>query len=107
MKYTIDVSPKVNNELFAALDYISSDLYSPQAAENHLAEFERTLELLEENPYIRPLVRYDYLADKGFRSIMVKKYYVFYTVDKEAGVVNLIRFIHSRRDWASIVSESV
>jgi plasmid stabilization system protein ParE len=107
MSYVVKSSSFTDMEIAEAMSYITNELHNPQAAENHYQILENVFKTLADNPHIRPLVRDDYLADKGVRSILVKKYYLFYTINEGAEIVNLIRFIHSRRDWASIVAESV
>jgi plasmid stabilization system protein ParE len=59
---------------------------------------------LRENPYRRPLVHDPYLADKGYHSIAVKNYLLFYTIDENNKIVRLHRFMHKTRDWMTILS---
>lgn len=39
------------------------------------------------------------IAKKSIRYFPVKNYVVFYTVDEEAHMVNILRFLHGTRDW--------
>jgi plasmid stabilization system protein ParE len=78
-------------------------LHAPKAAATHYKLVEKVKIQLEDNPKIHPLVRDERLASLGYRSVMVKKYYVFFTVDDDAKVVNLVRFIHSSRNWSAIL----
>ena len=67
----------------------------------------KTYVKLEENPYRRPLVQDKYLAMKGYRSINVKNYTLFYRIVEENNTVLLVRFMYSQRDWASILTNEI
>jgi toxin ParE1/3/4 len=104
--YNLNFSPAVNNDFTAVLDYIRNTLENPAAAENHYEALLHTLRRLEENPLIRPTVQDAYLAGLGYHSIHVKNYLLFYTIDDDAKKVNLVRFMHSTRDWIGLLSDN-
>ena len=53
------------------------------------------------------LLKYVFLAAKGLRSMQIKNYLMFYIVREESKAVNVIRFIHARRDWVKLFDESM
>ncbi|MDR0908662.1 MAG: type II toxin-antitoxin system RelE/ParE family toxin [Spirochaetaceae bacterium] len=107
MRYAVNGSSEVNQQISKSVEYIANELHNPQAAESHYAELDKALAMLEENPLIRPKVREPYLAALGVRSIMVKKYYLFYTVDEDNQTVQLISFMHSRMDWQGRLADMI
>ena len=102
--FTLIFSDNVNNDIISTIHYIKNELEAPMAAKKHYEELEKTYLKLEENPYRRPLVQDKYLAMKGYRSINVKNYTLFYRIVEENNAVLLIRFMYSQRDWASILT---
>jgi plasmid stabilization system protein ParE len=97
-------SEKINNDIISVLHYIKNVLEAPKAAENHYEELKKKYAKLKENPYIRPLVHNKYLATKGIRFIMVKKYMLIYKINEENKTVLLYRLIYCRRDWINILT---
>jgi len=102
--FTLIFSDDVNNDIISAIHYIKNELEAPMAAKNHYEELEKVYLKLEKNPYRRPLVQDKYLAMKGYRSINVKNYVLFYRIVEDNNTVLLIRFMYSQRDWVSILS---
>jgi toxin ParE1/3/4 len=105
--YTSIYTRSVNLDVAEALDYIRVTLENPIAARNHFNELQKVVGNLCDDPHIRPLVDDDYLASRQIRSILVKNYYLFYRINEETKEVTLYRFIHSRRDWVSLVTRTV
>ena len=97
-------SKKINDDIVASIDYIKNTLKAPMAAQNHAEELKKKYNQLKENPFARPLVQNKYLASKGIRFIMVKKYMLVYKIDEENNTVLLYRFIYCRREWISILT---
>ena len=87
------------------MNYIESELVSPIANENLIDTLVKKLELLKERPYAWSLVKNDQLATKGFRSIQIRNYTVFYVIDEEHQKIVLARFLHGSRDWSNILKK--
>ena len=68
-------------------------------------EIERHEEILEKTPNIYPFVSDEYLAEKGFKYVIIKNYLMFYTIDEDNKIVNLIRFLYGRRDWKNLLRD--
>ncbi len=73
------------------------------AANNLLNEIEKYEKILEKMPSIYPLVSDEYLAAKGLKFVLIKNYVLFYTIDKNNKIVNVIRFLYARRNWKEIL----
>lgn len=105
--YTLIFSEKINYDVVSSISYIKNILNAPMAAIRHLEELEKKYIKLEENPFVRPLVQNKFLASEGIRSIMVKNYMLIYKINEEDNTVYLYRFMYSRRDWISILTNEI
>jgi len=102
--FELTFSNKINNDIITSINYIKNNLKAPMAAQNHVEELKKKYKKLRENPFARPLVQNKFLASKGIRFIMVKKYMLIYKIDEKNNIVFLYRFIYCRRDWINILT---
>jgi plasmid stabilization system protein ParE len=100
--YHVEILPHAELDLAASLRYITVILCNPQAAKGLRDEYKRKKKLLSEMPYAFPLVRNEQLAQRGIRSVLVKNYLMFYTIDETKKKVSILRFLYGRRDWQHI-----
>jgi len=105
--FELTFSESINDDIVSSINYIKNILKSPMAAKNHVEELKKKYEKLKENPFVRPLVRNKYLASKGIRFIMVKKYMLVYKINEEKNTVYLYRFMYCRRDWITILTNEI
>ena len=101
--YRVQFTEPAEEDLLGAIQYISEVLKSPSAAGKLLSDTETRLKTLEETPLGFPLVRDEYLAREGIRSLGVNNYLVFYVVKENEGLVSVIRYLYARRDWTNIL----
>jgi len=87
--------------------YIKDTLEAPIAAENLFSELYEKINDVLENPYKKALVQDKYLASLGIRSINIKNYYLYYTIDEKQNLINFIRFLHQLRDRITILKGSI
>ena len=71
----------------------------------YMEELYKKLNHIKEKPYTRPLVHDKLLASFGIRSIKVKNYLLFYSVEEENNNINVITFMYNKRDWENIIKE--
>jgi mRNA-degrading endonuclease RelE of RelBE toxin-antitoxin system len=102
--FKIHAAAQERLEVVSAVRYIRKNLANPMAAASLRSEIKRVQNLLKENPHRRPLVHDAYLADKGIYSIPAKNYLMFYNIDEDNQVVNLLHFMHNREDWIGRLS---
>ena len=107
MTYNVHTTEYAERDLLDSAIYISHTLSNNIAANRLLDKADDAAQSLSENPMRQPLVKDDFLASKGLRSLAVGKYLLFYVVREETNRVNIIRFLHSRRDWASLFDNVV
>jgi mRNA-degrading endonuclease RelE of RelBE toxin-antitoxin system len=105
--FELTFSEKINDDIISSINYIKNTLKSPMAAHNHVEELKKKYIKLKNNPFARPLVQNKYLASKGIRFIMVKKYMLIYKIDENNNTVYLYRFMYSRRDWINILTNEI
>jgi plasmid stabilization system protein ParE len=68
-----------------------------------LDEIEKYESLLGDTPNMFSFAPDKYLRAKGIKYAMVKRYMVFYTIDEDKNIVNVIRFLYGHRDWKRIL----
>jgi addiction module RelE/StbE family toxin len=99
--FNLSFSKIIDGDINSCYNYIKDSLQSPMAAENLMEELYEKLNRLKENPYSKPLVHDELLASLGIRSIKVKNYLLFYSVEENN--INVITFMYNKRDWAKII----
>ena len=104
--YVVNITDIAEEEILDTVKYISNELKAPIAANNLLDEIDRHEENLSEIPNIYPNVPDKYLASKGLKIIKIKNHLMFFTIDENEKIVNVIRFMYGRRDWKNILSNS-
>jgi mRNA-degrading endonuclease RelE of RelBE toxin-antitoxin system len=105
--FELTFSEKINADIISSINYIKDTLKAPMVARQHMEELKKKYNVLKKNLFSRPLVRNKYLALKGIRFIMVKKYMLMYKIDEENNTVFLYRFIHCRRDWINLLTDEM
>jgi len=103
--YDFIFSKIMDSDIDSNYVYIRETLEAPKAAENLYNELYEKINAILENPYKRPVVKDKYLASLGIRSIKIKNYILFYNITEEKNTVNILRFMHSLRDWVNILKE--
>ena len=107
MMYTVNYSESAEKDLQSAAAYIAGNLGNEIAAANLLDAADRAVLSLSDFPERNPLVRHKQLASKGVRMQRINNYLAFYVIDSETKTVSILRIIHSRRDWASIMKNDI
>ena len=105
--YSVNITEIAERDILAAATYIARNLSNIAAANRLLDESDVAAKSLSDFPMRHPLVRDELLAAKGLRTIQVKNYLMFYVVREETNNVNVIRFVHSRREWVKLFDESM
>jgi plasmid stabilization system protein ParE len=103
--YNLVFSKIIDSDIDSAYNYIKDQLEAPLAAENLMQELYEKLNYIREKPFSRPLVQDTFLASLRIRSIKIKNYLLFYSIEENN--VNVITFMYKRRDWINILKEVV
>ena len=105
MNFNIHVSRHAYMDMQEALNYIAYKKFNPDAAESLQDDIEAMGRSLVEYPGKYPFVPDEVLRNWGIRFVMVKEYYMFYTI--RGNTIYLVRFLHRRRDWFSILRTGI
>ena len=105
--YKLIITKAAENDLRNAVFYIAYDLKNEAAANRLLDETDKQLSALCDMPECNPLVRDSFLASKGVRIKIIGKYLAFYVIREESKSITVLRFLHSRRDWTSILPDEI
>ncbi|MCL2129875.1 MAG: type II toxin-antitoxin system RelE/ParE family toxin [Treponema sp.] len=105
--YFVNITDIAEEEILSTVKYIADELKAPVAANNLLDDIEKHEKTLEETPNIYPNVPDEYLAIKGLKFVIIKKYLMFFTVDEVDKTVNVIRFLYGRRDWKNMLKSEI
>jgi len=105
MNYSLNITDLAEEDILATVKYISGVLKNPIAANNLLDEIEEYEKILEDTPNIFPFVNDEYLSEKGLKYIRIKNFLMFYIIDEDNRIVNVIRFLYTRRNWKDILTE--
>ena len=105
MSYSIHITRAAERDLNSAADYIDQVLLNPQAADDLLDEADVQIGELSEFPEKYALVDDPVLRAWGIRFAMVKNYLAFYIISEQENTIFIVRFLHGKRDWVSILKQ--
>ena len=105
MNYSLNITDLAEEDILATVKYISGVLKNPIAANNLLDEIEQYEKILEDTPNIYPFVNDEYLSEKGLKYVRIKNFLMFYIIDEDSRIVNVIRFLYARRNWKDILTK--
>jgi toxin ParE1/3/4 len=105
MNFNIHVTRHAYMDMQEALNYIAYKKFNPDAAESLQDDIEAMGRSLVKYPGKYPFVPDEVLRNWGIRFVMVKEYYMFYTI--RGNTIYLVRFLHRRRDWFSILRTGI
>jgi addiction module RelE/StbE family toxin len=103
MSYSVNITDFAEEDILTAVKYIFNTLNNPSAANDLLDKIERQEKILENTPDIFPSVQDEYLSGKGLKFVKVNNYLIFYNIDEDKEIVNVIRFLCGQKDWKNIL----
>ena len=98
-KYKIKIFPIAQNDLREMVDYLNT--LSPKAAIEHDDLMVEGIGSLADMPERCPLDRDTQLRLRGYRSLLVKNYMVFYVVNGDT--VEIRRILYARRQYEALL----
>jgi addiction module RelE/StbE family toxin len=99
----VDVAESAQRDVLDIARYIYAELSAPKAALEMVDKLDDGMRSLETNPNRHALVRDDRLAAKGYRALPVQDYLVFYKVNEQKMLVDIVRILYNRRDWVNLI----
>ncbi|MFA4884789.1 MAG: type II toxin-antitoxin system RelE/ParE family toxin [Desulfotomaculaceae bacterium] len=94
-KYKVEIYPTAQQDLKDIVDYLNS--LSPDAAIKYYDRIVEKIGSLAEMPERHPLLKDPQLRLRGYRTLIVDNYMVFYVV--KGDTVQIRRIIYSRRQY--------
>ncbi len=94
-KYKVEIYPAAQRDLNDIVDYLNS--LSPDTAIKYYDRIVESIGSLAEMPERRPLLKDPQLRLRGYRTLIVDNYMVFYVV--KGDTVQIRRIIYSRRQY--------
>lgn len=105
MNYTVYLTEAADTDLKKAVDYIDRILLNPKAADDLLDMAEKQINALAGFPEKYSLAADPVLRAWGVRYTAVNDYLAFYVVSEEEKRIYIVRFLHSRQNWAAILKQ--
>jgi plasmid stabilization system protein ParE len=102
-EYRIEISAPAEDDLRNIVRYISAQLSAPMTALKMMETIEKAVSELAYMPKSYPPVLDEHLSAAGYRKLIVKNHIVFFTINEEKKVVDIIRILYARRDWRHIL----
>ena len=102
-KYFVHVTNTAKEDLKDIARYIKFELKKPDIAISFVQKIKKSIISLENKPYRNALVRDKDLVQFGYRFLIVDKYIVFYIVLEDEQIADVVRILHSRRNWEKML----
>ena len=96
--YNVIIEPDAENALSEILSYISGVLKSPESAENTLNSLLKGINSLDFMPQRYAVLPEDFLEKEGVRRMQVRNYFVYFSVDEENKLVNVLDVLYVGRE---------
>ena len=96
--YYVLIYPTAEKDLLEIKDYFKNKL---KVSPNHLFEkFYSSIDILEKNPLIYPLLKDSYLRQLGYRMIPIDNFLLFYVIKNQE--VQIHRFLYGKRNYSML-----
>ena len=102
-KYKIQFSKDAKKDLRDIYIYIKYSLQEPIIAKKLIDKIKTEVYKLEKNPKIYAIIRDEIIKRREIRRIKVNNYIVFYRVKENNSIVEIVRIMHTRRNWMNIL----
>ena len=100
--YKIIFTNDAISEMENSFEYISKELYAPNAANDLMLKIDKSIENLKYMPKMYNIIKkYDEL-NLEYRKVVVKQYCIIYTINEDDKEVYIIHFYHSKQDYLNL-----
>ncbi|MGN0342371.1 MAG: type II toxin-antitoxin system RelE/ParE family toxin [Roseburia sp.] len=96
--YEVKITTQAQEQMEEIVDYISHELFAPDAANNLLDKMEKSIYALSEFPEHYQLIEEEPWRTEGIRKIVVNNFLIYYWVDKVNRKVQITAVIYEKRD---------
>jgi len=101
--YRISVSDLAKQDIKDVATHITYELQEPAIAMKTTNAILDAIFTLEEMPERIGYVKDERLAGKGVRPLYVNNYTIFFRIEESERVVDIVRVMYSRRNWATLL----
>jgi len=98
-EYKLKITPAAAGDLDVIDTYITDTLCAPVAAQDLMAEFDKSFHSLCDAPFRCELSRNAVLKEKGYRRLVVNNYVSLYLVDETRRRVIIARVFYGAMDY--------
>ena len=103
-KFSYRLSNAAESDIDEIITYIAEDLGNPDAAQSFIDEMIKRIEDLCEMPRIGNIVENDLIHRNNIRRILVHNHILYYFIDDQNRIINVMRVVYNRRDQFVILS---
>lgn len=96
--YKIKITKQAREQMTEIVDYISYELFAPEAANNLLEKMEKSILTLAEFPERYQLIDEEPWRHEGIRKIVVSNFLMYFWINESEKIVQIIAVIYSRRE---------
>lgn len=96
--YAVKITTQAEEQLREIVKYIASELKAPKAALRLLNEMEHSISSLSQFPQRVALTEEEPWCSYGVRKMIVKKFSVYFWIDKENSKVHVTAIIYGKCD---------
>ena len=102
-KYKIQFSKDARNDLKDIYIYIKYNLQEPVIAKKFIDKIRNEIYKLRDNPTIYAIIKDEIIKKREIRKIKVNNYIVFYRLEENNKIVEIVRIMYGRRNWTNIL----
>ena len=96
--YDVKITKQAKEQMAQIVDYISDELFAPEAAINLLDKLEKSIIALTEFPERYQLIDEEPWRSEGVRKIVVNNFLVYYWINTQERKVHVTAVIYAKRD---------
>ncbi|MBP3831522.1 MAG: type II toxin-antitoxin system RelE/ParE family toxin [Clostridia bacterium] len=102
-KYKIQFSKDARKDLKDIYIYIKYSFQEPVIAKKLIDKIKKEIYKLEDNPTIYAIIRDEIIKKREIRKVKVNNYIVFYRLEENNKIVEIVRIMYGRRNWTNIL----
>ena len=104
-KYKIQFSKDAREDLIDTYNYnyIKYNLQEPVIAKKLIAKIREEINKLKDNPTIYSNIKDEIIKKREIRKVKINNYIVFYRVEENNKIVEIVRIMYGRRNWTKIL----
>lgn len=96
--YDVKITKQAKEQMAQIVDYISDELFAPEAAINLLDKLEKSIMAITEFPERYQLIDEEPWRSEGVRKIVVNNFLVYYWINTQERKVHVTAVIYTKRD---------